>query len=279
MQLPGLIVFSLMLVPACNSKGEKWNLTVSRNITAEKGSNITIPCNFTYPSKHHTDNVSVYWKKWGQSLCSKNDKDTNAFIYHPNELCVVEKYRRRTLLEGDKARGSCSLKILNITSNELDIYVRISVKGDNYSFKGNSVSIFVKGSGYEAVTSNPDSFSSFTLEDTTMEVILNTSTTMYLAIFIPLATLVIILLVAGISIIAKRRRSQTLTREESGYYVNFSRASSSPPSESCSKKDVNCPQPKVIDDPVYANVQNPTGQMNQNMDTTDNIYVNVDYSK
>lgn len=127
--------------------GQRWTINVTRHINATLGSNVTIPCTFTYPLEHHTKNVEVYWKKPGKKLHIK-DKDPNPFVYHTNDTFVLEMYRGKTMLIGNKSNGNCSLKILNVMENEPEIYVRIAAKGQNYSFKAHSVSISVLGKNF-----------------------------------------------------------------------------------------------------------------------------------
>lgn len=110
----------------------------------EKGSDVNIRCQFSYPEKHHTQDVKVYWKTDGTSVCSKTDNDKKAFVFHPNQTCVLPEFRGRTKLIGNETSGDCSLQILNITMGGV-IYVRIIAKGDQYSFKKQKVSISLRG--------------------------------------------------------------------------------------------------------------------------------------
>lgn len=114
----------------------KWKINVERKITAQPGSTVTIQCNFSYPKEISTNNVTVFWKTVtsDQSNCSNGDKDRNAFVFNPNNHCVLEKYRGKTKLIGDPNKGNCSLQITDITDIEQAIYVRIDVQKDKYSF-------------------------------------------------------------------------------------------------------------------------------------------------
>lgn len=123
--------------------GEQWNVTVTSTITATLGSDVTIPCTFTYPLNLHTDNVKVYWKKMAAEKCQTDDRDKNLNIFHPENKCLLEGYKKRTKLIGDVKRKNCTLLIRNITTNE-DIYVRV-IANESYSFKKDIVSIFVDG--------------------------------------------------------------------------------------------------------------------------------------
>lgn len=125
--------------------GQKWNINVNRSFVAKPGTNVTIPCTFTYPPEHHTESVQVYWKKFEKSKFNTFDNDQNGFVYHTNYTFVLEKYRGKTTLIGNEAEGSCSLEIRNIMENEPKIYVRVIAKGDNYSFKNDFVSISLSG--------------------------------------------------------------------------------------------------------------------------------------
>ncbi|XP_038568468.1 uncharacterized protein LOC119898330 isoform X1 [Micropterus salmoides] len=283
MKLSCLIDLSLILILASFTKGETWNISVAGNINTSLGSDVTIPCTFTYPPEQRTDNVEVYWKKLEKSKFNINDKDKNAFIFHTNDTYVLDKYKGKTMLIGDKDKGNCSLKIMKIMERMQNIYVRVIGKNDNYSFNKNLVSISVIG--IESVTLDRDitpvsTISSPISTSETTEKRMNSSQ-MYLAIFIPVAALLIIIFVTGIVLYIKCKRSQSFTRQESGYYANFSTASSNQVKrEPFSKKQDNkkLPEPKAIDEPVYINTEAPPGQMDQRMDHTDNIYANVDYS-
>lgn len=115
----------------------KWKINVERKITAQPGSTVTIQCNFSYPKEISTNNVTVFWKMLSvddQSNCSNGDKDRMAFVFNPNNHCVLEKYRGKTKLIGDPNKGNCSLQITDITDIEQAIYVRIDVQKDKYSF-------------------------------------------------------------------------------------------------------------------------------------------------
>lgn len=127
-------------------KGQEWDVNVTRRINAELGSNVTIPCTFTYPTQYHTDKVQLYWKMPVKSTFKTYDKDPYAFVFHPNDTFVVEKYRGKTkLIHSGEDRGrNCSLKIVNIMDSEPNIYLRIIAR-NNYSFRAKPVSIIVSG--------------------------------------------------------------------------------------------------------------------------------------
>ncbi|XP_029307047.1 LOW QUALITY PROTEIN: uncharacterized protein LOC115021058 [Cottoperca gobio] len=283
MKMPGLIDLTLILFLASSSKGTNWSIDVPRSITAGSGSNVTIRCNFTYPNKSGTEYVQVYWKKPESSPMKTDDNELNAFVFHPNDIFVLEKYRGRTKLTGNISNGDCSLKIFNFMDNEPMIYVRVVKNRDKYSFRNNFVSISLSGPGVKTVTFNPDmTQQSITFEAITMGTTQKTSKLIYTAIFVSVAALLIIIFVAGIVFCIKCKRSKPCTREESGYYANFSRASLNQAKRkaSCNKQEnQELPELKATDDPVYLNIEAPPDQMDQSMDYTDNIYANVDYSK
>ncbi|XP_028435367.1 uncharacterized protein LOC114556573 isoform X2 [Perca flavescens] len=283
MKLPGLIELSLIFILVSNSKGDEWAVNVNRRINATLGSNVTIPCSFTFPSNIHTENVQVHWKKQGvKHNLSIIDKDLNAFVFHPNDTYVLEKYRGKTKLTGNKNKGDCTLKIFNISEYVPNIYVRVIAK-DNYSFWKNTVTILVSGGKPVSLNTEPSpNFETTTTMTGSTTVGTAREASLYMAIFIPVAALLIIIVVVAIIFCIKKRRSQSFTREESGYYENVSRASSNQAKreESCIKQDNNTlSEVKAIDEPVYINIEAIPSQMDQRMDHTDNIYGNVDYEK
>ncbi|XP_039475164.1 uncharacterized protein LOC116335460 isoform X2 [Oreochromis aureus] len=283
MQLPGLIGFISVLILACNSKDKEWKINVERTITAQPESTVTIHCNFSYPQEYHTNNVTVLWKMSSvkdQSKC-KEANDKRAFVFHPNNDCVHEEYRNKTKLVGDRNKGNCSLQITNIRHSVQKIYVRIYVEDEKYSFIKDLVSVSFSINGTEASNPGTNSYTLLTTEPTITKANENdTSLATILSVAIPVAVLVvIILLVAGIFIFIKYKRSRSVTREDSGYYANFSRALSNPPKRevTCDTQAKKLPEGKAIDDPVYINVKAPTGHMAPNSSSADNIYANVDY--
>ncbi|XP_044214680.1 uncharacterized protein LOC122987090 isoform X1 [Thunnus albacares] len=271
MKLQPLVELSLILILASYAKGEGWIVHVNKTINAKLGDNVTIPCTFTYPKKNHTKEPELHWKLRRKSNNNTYDKQNNSiYLYHPNETHVEEKYRGRTKLIGNSSNGNCSLKIFNITDNEPNIYLRI-LTYDNYSFVKTPVSIYV--SGATPVPTTPAIFTETTPQPP--------SGPMYAAIFVSAAAALIIIFVIGFFLF-RHKREQSLTREDSGYYANFSRASSNQATrkELCKKQDnKELPDLKTFDDPVYINMEAPAGQMDQSVDHTDNIYANMDYHK
>lgn len=128
--------------------GEKWGINVTRHINATLGSDVTVSCTFTFPGKQTTKDVQVYWKLPVRSSFDIKELDKNAFIFHPNNTFVLEKYRGKTKLTGDKDEGSCSLMIQDINENEPNIYVRVIANDQKYSFKKEFVSIALHGKNF-----------------------------------------------------------------------------------------------------------------------------------
>ncbi|KAF7657243.1 hypothetical protein LDENG_00029960 [Lucifuga dentata] len=277
-----LIELSLTLITLIsNTNGQDWDVSVNPHITATLHSDVNIPCNFTYPPSEHTGNVQVYWKMPQKSKFHVRDRDLNAFIFHPNDTYVLSTYKGKTRLTGDISKGSCSLLIQDVTQDVRRIYLRISTGKNFYSFRKHTVSIHVSGLGIIPVSVIPDESITIMPEVTQMAKNPQTSTLLYVYIFVPIAAVLIIILFAGIIFHKKPKRHQSLTREESGYYINFSRPSSSQAKREASGKNQDSKQlsqPKDTDDPVYANVQYPTG-CTGSVDQTDNIYVNANVSK
>lgn len=264
-----LIELSLILFLTFISKGHTWNITVDRHYNVTSGSDVNIKCTFSYPQQKPGENVQVFWKKSSIKKIVTMDKDKNPFIFHPNDAYIIDKYRGRTELIGKANEGDCTLKIRNITENEPEIYLRIRTVKDNFSFVNDFVSISV--SGVAPVSIDPEFVPNQNEQ-------LTNKTAMYIAIFVSLAAVLIIIVATGAVCCIKRR---SLTRRESSYYVNF-KVSSSPAKREPSVKNQDnkeLPEQKVIDDPVYINLEVHPGQMDQSEAPADNIYANVDYTK
>ncbi|XP_033496970.2 uncharacterized protein LOC117266121 [Epinephelus lanceolatus] len=283
MKLPGLINLGLIFIMASNSKGEDWSVNVTRRINATLGSDVTIPCTFTYPTKFHTKDVKVWWKMNVRSPIEISDNNKHAFIFHPDDSNVIEKYRGRTKLIGNKTAGNCTLQILNVTENVPNIYLRVFGNEEKWSFSKELVSIFVSSPGVPSFTFKPDITALPPQLPTFITVTVSPqSASRYTAIFVPVAVILVILFVIGIVFYIRHKRSQSFTREESGYYANFSRASSNQAEReaSCNKQEnKKLPEVKAIDEPIYINTEAPLGQMDQSMNDMDNVYANVDYTK
>lgn len=121
--------------------GEDWSINVTRHIYATLGSDVILQCSFTFPSKLNPDNVLVYWMK-----------PKGKFVFHTNDSKVLERYRGKTKLIGNKDQGNCSLMIQNIEVEDQQIYLRISVNGLHYSFKQHFVNITLSGEDFSDVS-------------------------------------------------------------------------------------------------------------------------------
>ncbi|XP_037309755.1 uncharacterized protein LOC119197492 isoform X2 [Pungitius pungitius] len=259
MKVISLIDFTLILILSSYSKGEGWNIEVSRHINATKGSNMTIQCRFTVPKNECTESVKVFWKSPEQSTFNTFDKDQNAFIFHPNETFVLEKYRGKTQLVGNKSARNCSLKIVNISENIPNIYLRVIAKRDNYSFVKDFVSISVSGAIetgrgrglLDKIQPTPIS------EATTTGPNKKTEQRNLVAISVPVVAILVLILVVGVVLGMKRKR------EASGQKQENSKVS----------------EQKDIEEPVYINFEASPDQMDQSVDHVESIYANVDSSK
>ncbi|KAM9723413.1 uncharacterized protein ACNS7B_018833 [Menidia menidia] len=281
MELPNLIVLSLILTLALFSKALDWKIKVEKKHVGKIGEDITIQCTYSYPKDQRTNDFKVYWKTEGKSDCSKKDKDTNAFVFHPNSSCVVPKYRGKTKLIGKKDNGSCSLLIKDLKEPEPFIYVRVCGLSDSYSFKKQPVSIYLHGYLNISKTADDNVTSTMSTSDVQNNYIV------YLTIFVPVLGLLTFLLVGAVVCI-KRKRNNTpgVNRpptegaiKESDYYVNFSSASSNlsnNKSKSGKSVDMGVPEQKAIDEAIYINFQGAADQTRQSADPIDNIYANVD---
>ncbi|XP_061772010.1 uncharacterized protein LOC133562120 isoform X2 [Nerophis ophidion] len=212
------------------------------------------------------------------------DRDPNAFIFHPNRTFVLEKYRGKTQLLPQGNSKSCTLRISDFIDNGLRIYLRVIGKTNNYTFSNNIVTISQSDQGVlvgKPVNVLPSLMTA--LEGTAQPMI---SETLYIAIFVPFAVLLILVATAvGFVVWRKHARSAHLVRECSGYYANFSRA----PSNQTTRKE-NCkqteneklPDMQVTEEPVYINMHHPTYQLDSSVDREggdkDCVYANVDHS-
>lgn len=129
--------------------GEKWDINVTRYIRAKPGSDVIIPCSFT---PNNTKDAKVYWKKNQLSEVKTDDNEKNAFVFHTNDNFVLEKYRGKTKLIGNKDKGNCTLVIQDIREDEPFIYVRVIAGGDKNSFLRNSVRITLSGENFSNIS-------------------------------------------------------------------------------------------------------------------------------
>lgn len=127
--------------------GQTWQVHVPAMVNATLHSNVTISCKFSYPPQERNVSVKVYWKIDGKTKLNIKDKDKNEFIFHPNHTFVNEMYRGNTFIVGDISKGECSLMITNIRHNVGPIYLRINTEVDDYSFKKENQTVFIRVSG------------------------------------------------------------------------------------------------------------------------------------
>ncbi|XP_051921510.1 sialoadhesin-like [Hippocampus zosterae] len=279
-QQPLIELAIIILILAAHSKGETWGVKVNRSITAVKGQSVTVPCTFSYPPMYHTENLGLFWKLFQRSAFKTYDLDTNAFIYHPNSTFVVTRYQGKTSLIARKNGRSCTLKIKNLMDSKLVIYFRIVAK-KSFSFYNQSVMITTSGLDAMPGTFNPGIIfpTSAIPKDSQSLSNRNMLQTICIAVFVPLAA-VVILLAAGLLLWKRHARSQSFGREGSGYYANFSRKS---PNQATRKEmnnkhnDKKLPESKVIEEPVYINLQQATGQPD-GRGGDHSIYENVDHA-
>lgn len=134
--------------------GQSWDVNVTRDIVAKPGSNVIIPCVFTYPHQFYTNDVQVYWKIKEKSPVDFMDNDRNAFVYHTNDSLVLDRYRGKTSIIGIKDKGNCTLMIQDINQNETSLYLRVVAKGNQYSFLKKSVFITLLPKSVETTKPN-----------------------------------------------------------------------------------------------------------------------------
>lgn len=132
--------------------GQGWNISVPESVSAEWGSNVIVPCSFTYPTVDKTKDVKVYWKKnYHKSEVETGDNDINAFVFHTNDSYVLGKYQGKTKLIGNKDEGNCTLEIQDIRESEPSIYVRVIAKNP-YSFNNIPVQIILSGENFSNIS-------------------------------------------------------------------------------------------------------------------------------
>ncbi|XP_057689717.1 uncharacterized protein LOC130914491 isoform X2 [Corythoichthys intestinalis] len=257
--LQPLIEFGVILILASHSNGQTWRLNVKQRIKAVNGTNLTIPCTFSYPPKYHMEKPQLFWKLLNKkSTFNTYDKDFNAFFYHPNKSFVEEKYQGKTTLVQNND-SSCTLNIREFMDEELKIYFRIIAKGENYSFIRKFVTISQSGQDVRQVTFSTGIAVPTSANIPQDERNRNGFQTIFIATFIPLAAVVVIL-TAGFLIWKKHTRKEKKKQES-----------------------ITLPDRKVVDEPVYINVQNAMGHTDthtaRGMDNKDNIYENVHHAK
>ncbi|KAL0985012.1 hypothetical protein UPYG_G00151820 [Umbra pygmaea] len=268
------IEIMLIMSQASGGNSEEWNATYKNNISTNKGEDATILCEVKYPSG---PSVQAYWKILGQKI-NISDEDKNAFIYHPNKSMVSKRFQSRTELIGDINKGNCSLKIKTINTEDTGrFYLRISNGNNNWSFSNQLVSIHISGYNKTLLGQPTDTDNSTNTPPTTTSVA-KTTAVIYIGIIIPLAAVVLLAALGNVWFFKYRKRSRLVTVQESvlPVYANFTPA---PEIDKTTEKKGNTqvPPPRIINDPIYGNVEGPQNTMDS-MDETDDVYANVDYA-
>ncbi|XP_078389739.1 sialic acid-binding Ig-like lectin 12 isoform X6 [Cetorhinus maximus] len=98
---------------------QEWKGDTPREVIAQEGSCVQIPCNYTYPA-HLVARSRVgiwymrrYWETWSTWSTAFHSVD------HSHEL---PRFRHRTRLSGDLKDGDCSLIINNISREDAEPY-------------------------------------------------------------------------------------------------------------------------------------------------------------
>ncbi|XP_055019501.1 uncharacterized protein LOC129411759 isoform X4 [Boleophthalmus pectinirostris] len=235
------ISFMFALIMISGTNGEGWTVDLREHNDVVFGSDVVIPCNFTYPSEHHSNDVKVFWKK---NENKNKGGDHNPFIFHPDSSQIIEKYRGRTSL------------VVEVTEVKL-ITTPLATSRTTTIYPNETLT-------HLATTQSP--VSSFPL---------------VIAVVVPIASMIFVAIVSLIVFLIYRKccRSQSLSRTTSGYYANFSRSSANRTKGELSGLTKNTPQDpgeKVIDDePVYGNIQPLSHQPDTSADMDESIYANV----
>ncbi|KAM9405401.1 uncharacterized protein ACWYII_028732 isoform 3-T3 [Salvelinus alpinus] len=283
------IEMMLILSQACGTSGVDWKADYPKVVFTKMGEDVTIPCNVTYPPSPSKEPVQAYWKRLGNTKLNINDNDKNEFLYHPNNTFVIKSFQTRTNLTGNVTKRNCSLKINIIQHGDIGrfYYLRIATGADNFSFNKELVSIQISGTSGTISIIPMDK--SNTVDSTTTVPLATTelfedalSTTTYIATTVPVVAVLLVAVLGIVWFFKYRKRSRGVTKQESGYYANFTMTTPTTKPERVKttkkKDDTQIPPPKVIDEPVYGNVQGPDDPMDS-MDQMDSVYANVDHAK
>ncbi|CAB1333907.1 unnamed protein product [Coregonus sp. 'balchen'] len=248
------IEMMLILSQASGASGVDWKANYPKVVFTNMEDDVTIPCNVTYPTSPSKKPIQAYWKRLGPTELNITDNDKNEFLYHPNNTFVIKSFQTRTMLIGNVSKGNCSLEIKRIQNGDMGpFYFRIATGANNFSFIKELVYINISGTSGTIPTIPKDKSN----------------------------TVVAVLLVSVLGSVwfFKYRKRCVITKQESGYYANFTMTTPTTKPERVKttkkKDDAQVPPPKVIDEPVYGNVQYPNDPMD-GMDQMDSVYANVD---
>ncbi|CDR00732.1 unnamed protein product [Oncorhynchus mykiss] len=141
------IEMMLILSQASGTSGVDWKADYPKVVFTNKGDDVTIPCNFTYPPSPSKETIQAYWKRLGNTKLNINDNDKNEFLYHPNNTFVIKSFQNRTNMTGNVTKGNCSLNIKRIEEGDMgpSYYLRIATGANNFSFINDLVYINVSG--------------------------------------------------------------------------------------------------------------------------------------
>ncbi|XP_038850581.1 uncharacterized protein LOC120048567 [Salvelinus namaycush] len=281
------IEMMLILSQASGTSGVDWKADYPKVVFTNKGDDVTIPCNVTYPPSPSKEPIQAYWKRLGKTKLKINENDKNEFLYHPNNTFVIKSFQNRTNLTGNVTKGNCSLNIKRIEEGDMgpSYYLRIATGANNFSFINELV--YINISGTSGTISIIPMDKSNTVDSTTTVPLATTelceealSTTIYIAITVPVVVVLLVAVLGSVWFFKYRKRSRFVTKQVSGYYANFTMTPMAKPErvKTTKKDDTQVPPPRVIDEPVYGNVQGPNDPMDS-MDQMDSVYANVDHAK
>lgn len=130
-----------------SNTGVDWKADYPKFVFTNKGDDVTILCNVTYPPSPSKEPILAYWKRLGKTKLTINDNDKNEFLYHPNNTFVIKSFQNRTKLTGNVTKGNCSLNIKGIEEGDMGnfYYLRIATGANNFSFINQLVSIQISG--------------------------------------------------------------------------------------------------------------------------------------
>ncbi|XP_038670008.1 myeloid cell surface antigen CD33-like [Scyliorhinus canicula] len=105
---------------------QEWNGNTPREVTAQEGSCVQIPCHYSYPS--HLEN-----KPRGGVWFNNEEWKTSSIVFHSKDRNhALPRFRHRTRLSADLKDNDCSLIINDITrEDEGPYYFRIEFDSQN----------------------------------------------------------------------------------------------------------------------------------------------------